>query len=111
MGPVGAANGGDGGGEEDDDGEGGDGDSDGEVGGSGPSRPAPGPSRPIGGSSTAPTRDGRNRSPTPPRSLHRSTTGKGIAFTEEDVAYLVKYMAYRKCVSALSFNLLVPTKY
>ncbi|KAG8933362.1 hypothetical protein FRC01_009687 [Tulasnella sp. 417] len=96
MGPVGAAGGAEGGGDEDDDGEGGEGDSDGEVGGSGPSRPVAGPSRPIGAPSSAPPRDGRNRSPTPPRSLHRSTTGKGIAFTEEDVAYLVKYMAYRK---------------
>ncbi|KIO29575.1 hypothetical protein M407DRAFT_21313 [Tulasnella calospora MUT 4182] len=96
MGPVGSTNGGDGGGDEDDDGEGGEGDSDGEVGGSGPSRPVAGPSRTIGAPSSAPARDGRNRSPTPPRSLHRSTTGKGIAFTEEDVAYLVKYMAYRK---------------
>ncbi|KAG9050624.1 hypothetical protein FS837_003723 [Tulasnella sp. UAMH 9824] len=54
MGAVGSANGGEGGGEEDDDGEGGEGDSDGEVGGSGPSRPAAGPSRPIGASSSAP---------------------------------------------------------
>ena len=39
----------------------------------------------------------RNRSPTPPRALYRSTTGKGIAFTAEDVSFLCKYMAYRKC--------------
>ncbi|KAG8929564.1 hypothetical protein FRC03_012199 [Tulasnella sp. 419] len=38
----------------------------------------------------------RNRSPTPPRSLHRSTTGKGIAFTEEDVTFLVRYLNYRR---------------
>jgi hypothetical protein len=37
-----------------------------------------------------------NRSPSPPRSLHRSTTGKGIAFTEEDVTFLVRYMTYRR---------------
>ncbi|KAF9010703.1 hypothetical protein BDQ17DRAFT_1346730 [Cyathus striatus] len=38
----------------------------------------------------------RNRSPTPPRALYRSTTGKGVAFTEEDVLFLVKFMEYRK---------------
>ena len=38
----------------------------------------------------------RNRSPTPPRALFRSTTGKGVAFTDEDVAFLVKFLAYRK---------------
>ena len=38
----------------------------------------------------------RNRSPTPPRALFRSTTGKGVAFTDEDVAFLVKLLAYRK---------------
>ena len=40
----------------------------------------------------------RNRSPTPPRALFRSTTGKGVAFTSEDVAFLCKFMAYRKSV-------------
>lgn len=40
----------------------------------------------------------RNRSPTPPRALYRSTTGKGVAFTSEDVAFLCKFMAFRKCV-------------
>ncbi len=39
---------------------------------------------------------GRNRSPTPPRALFRSTTGKGVAFTEEDVTFLCKFLAYRK---------------
>ncbi|KLO18347.1 hypothetical protein SCHPADRAFT_925157 [Schizopora paradoxa] len=39
---------------------------------------------------------GRNRSPTPPRALFRSTTGKGVAFTEEDVSFLCKFLAYRK---------------
>ena len=40
----------------------------------------------------------RTRSPTPPRSLFRSTTGKGVAFTQEDVNFLMRFMAYRKCV-------------
>lgn len=43
---------------------------------------------------------GRNRSPTPPRALYRSTTGKGVAFTDEDTAFLVKFMEYRKYVSS-----------
>jgi len=38
----------------------------------------------------------RNHSPTPPRALFRSTTGKGVAFTDEDVAFLVRFMEYRK---------------
>lgn len=38
----------------------------------------------------------RNRSPTPPRALFRSTTGKGVAFTQEDVTFLVRFMEYRK---------------
>jgi len=38
----------------------------------------------------------RNRSPTPPRALFRSTTGKGVAFTQEDVTFLVRFLAYRK---------------
>jgi hypothetical protein len=38
----------------------------------------------------------RNRSPTPPRALFRSTTGKGVAFTDEDITFLVGYMNYRK---------------
>lgn len=40
----------------------------------------------------------RTRSPSPPRSLFRSTTGKGVAFTEEDVIFLMRFMQYRKCV-------------
>lgn len=40
----------------------------------------------------------RNRSPTPPRALFRSTTGKGVAFTSEDVAFLCRFMAYRRSV-------------
>lgn len=38
----------------------------------------------------------RNRSPTPPRALTRSTTGKGIAFTAEDVNFLMRFLRYRK---------------
>ncbi|EIW83009.1 hypothetical protein CONPUDRAFT_152053 [Coniophora puteana RWD-64-598 SS2] len=38
----------------------------------------------------------RNRSPTPPRALFRSTTGKGVAFTDEDVGFLVRFMEYRR---------------
>ncbi|KAF8070020.1 hypothetical protein FPV67DRAFT_1578967 [Lyophyllum atratum] len=38
----------------------------------------------------------RNRSPTPPRALFRSTTGKGVAFTDEDINFLVRFMEYRK---------------
>jgi hypothetical protein len=40
----------------------------------------------------------RDRSPTPPRALFRSTTGKGVAFTEEDISFLVRFMEYRKSV-------------
>ncbi|KAJ7084355.1 hypothetical protein B0H15DRAFT_848789 [Mycena belliarum] len=38
----------------------------------------------------------RNRSPTPPRALFRSTTGKGVAFTDDDITFLVRFMEYRK---------------
>lgn len=38
---------------------------------------------------------GRTRSPSPPRALYRSTTGKGVAFTEEDVTFLIRFLAYR----------------
>lgn len=37
----------------------------------------------------------RTRSPTPPRALYRSTTGKGVAFTEPDVTFLVRFLEYR----------------
>ncbi|CAE6535410.1 unnamed protein product [Rhizoctonia solani] len=37
-----------------------------------------------------------DRSPTPPRALYRSTTGKGIAFTETDVTFLMKFLHYRR---------------
>ncbi|KAF9479061.1 hypothetical protein BDN70DRAFT_913361 [Pholiota conissans] len=43
----------------------------------------------------------RNRSPTPPRALFRSTTGKGVAFTQEDVTFLVRFMEYRRSQGAL----------
>lgn len=42
--------------------------------------------------------NGRTRSPTPPRALFRSTTGKGVAFTEEDVTFLVRFMEFKKFV-------------
>ena len=42
----------------------------------------------------------RTRSPTPPRSLFRSTTGKGVAFTQEDINFLMRFLAYRKYVFA-----------
>ncbi|KAK0455445.1 uncharacterized protein EV420DRAFT_1553680 [Desarmillaria tabescens] len=38
----------------------------------------------------------RTRSPTPPRALYRSTTGKGVAFTVDDIAFLIRFMEYRK---------------
>ncbi|KAJ3784380.1 hypothetical protein GGU10DRAFT_428532 [Lentinula aff. detonsa] len=38
----------------------------------------------------------RSRSPTPPRALFRSTTGKGVAFTDEDVTFLMRFLEYRK---------------
>ena len=47
---------------------------------------------------TAQTVQHRTRSPTPPRSLFRSTTGKGVAFTQEDVNFLMRFLAYRKYV-------------
>ncbi|QRV90666.1 BRCA1 carboxy-terminus (BRCT) domain protein [Ceratobasidium sp. AG-Ba] len=37
-----------------------------------------------------------DRSPTPPRALYRSTTGKGIAFTETDVRFLMRFLTYRR---------------
>lgn len=41
----------------------------------------------------------RNRSPTPPRALFRSTTGKGVAFTIQDRDFLISFMEYRKFVN------------
>jgi len=37
-----------------------------------------------------------DRSPTPPRALFRSTTGKGVAFTMQDRSFLISFMEYRK---------------
>lgn len=48
--------------------------------------------------------NGRTRSPTPPRALFRSTTGKGVAFTEEDVTFLVRFMEFKKFVFIASVN-------
>jgi hypothetical protein len=47
---------------------------------------------------------GRSRSPTPPRALFRSTTGKGVAFTEEDVTFLVRFMEYKKHVLIIAVS-------
>jgi hypothetical protein len=38
----------------------------------------------------------RDRSPTPPKALFRSTTGKGVAFTDEDTRFLVRFYEYRQ---------------
>ncbi|KAF9448200.1 hypothetical protein P691DRAFT_801085 [Macrolepiota fuliginosa MF-IS2] len=38
----------------------------------------------------------RNRSPTPPKALFRSTTGKGVAFTIQDRDFLISFMEFRK---------------
>ncbi|KAJ3533852.1 hypothetical protein NMY22_g7167 [Coprinellus aureogranulatus] len=38
----------------------------------------------------------RDRSPTPPRALYRSTTGKGVAFTQEDIDFLIRFLRYRE---------------
>ena len=38
----------------------------------------------------------RSRSPTPPKALFRSTTGKGVAFTDEDVVSLINCWITRK---------------
>ncbi|KXN90810.1 hypothetical protein AN958_03464 [Leucoagaricus sp. SymC.cos] len=43
----------------------------------------------------------RNRSPTPPRALFRSTTGKGVAFTTQDRDFLISFMEYRKAQGRL----------
>ena len=52
--------------------------------------------------------NGRTRSPTPPRALFRSTTGKGVAFTEEDVTFLVRFMEFKKFVFTAS---VIPEKF
>jgi hypothetical protein len=47
----------------------------------------------------------RDRSPTPPKALFRSTTGKGVAFTQEDVTFLVRLMEYKKLVFCVCLSL------
>jgi len=49
-------------------------------------------------SSTPRRKAARSGSPIPPKILYKSTTGKGVAFTPEDVQYLLDYMEYRQCV-------------
>ncbi|KAF5385946.1 hypothetical protein D9615_002661 [Tricholomella constricta] len=63
--------------------------------------PTPDPAAPAHAQTPGPRIDPslpRNRSPTPPRALYRSTTGKGVAFTDEDINFLVRFMEYRKYV-------------
>ncbi len=38
----------------------------------------------------------RNGSPVPPKTLYKIRTGKGVAFTPDDVQYMMGYMKYRK---------------
>jgi hypothetical protein len=38
----------------------------------------------------------RSRSPSPPKALFRSTTGKGVAFTQQDVDFLVSFLQHRR---------------
>ncbi|KAL1681775.1 hypothetical protein EV122DRAFT_204688 [Schizophyllum commune] len=45
---------------------------------------------------SSPTPSIPSRSPSPPRALFRSTTGKGVAFTDADVTFLVRTLAYRR---------------
>jgi hypothetical protein len=58
----------------------------------------PGPGTVAAARQESQPRSGQTRSgsPTPPRALFRSTTGKGVAFTDEDVTFLVRFMEYRK---------------
>lgn len=60
---------------------------------------------PLGSSLEAASSGARNRSPTPPRALYRSTTGKGVAFTEEDVTFLVKHLRYRESQTTGRFDM------
>jgi hypothetical protein len=53
--------------------------------------PGPPPPPPL-----PPTLPAQGRSPSPPKALFRSTTGKGVAFTEEDVTFLKSFFEYRK---------------
>ncbi|CAL1707063.1 unnamed protein product [Somion occarium] len=57
--------------------------------------PGVGPSTIAVARQAAQADEGRARSPTPPRALFRSTTGKGVAFTDEDVIFLVRFLEYR----------------
>jgi hypothetical protein len=52
----------------------------------------------AGSSSTPGRKTTRSGSPVPPKILYKSTTGKGVAFTSEDVQYLMDYLEYRTCV-------------
>lgn len=83
-------------GAEDDDGEEGDPEEEGHL----PPRTGPGPGTVAAARARflAEAPQIRTRSPSPPRSLFRSTTGKGVAFTEEDVTFLLRFMQYRKWV-------------
>lgn len=51
-------------------------------------------------SGSGPSKTTRTGSPVPPKILYKSTTGKGVAFTQEDVQYLMDYMKYRKYVAS-----------
>ncbi|KAL1696097.1 hypothetical protein GGG16DRAFT_108766 [Schizophyllum commune] len=64
-----------------------------------PQVPDPSPSNDIDGppqDPSSPTPSIPSRSPSPPRALFRSTTGKGVAFTDADVTFLVRTLAYRR---------------
>ncbi|KAG8836367.1 hypothetical protein FRC17_005653 [Serendipita sp. 399] len=50
----------------------------------------------AGPSTSTPSKRTRNGSPVPPKILYKSTTGKGVAFTAEDVKYMLDYMKHRK---------------
>lgn len=54
---------------------------------------------PVGGTRNKNPRTG---SPIAPKILYKSTTGKGVAFTPEDVQYLLDYMEYRRSVVEVS---------
>jgi hypothetical protein len=55
-------------------------------------------------SGSGPSKTTRSGSPVPPKILYKSTTGKGVAFTNEDVQYLMDYMRYRKYVISTPMN-------
>jgi hypothetical protein len=59
--------------------------------------PSPHPPAPAPTSSIDPALFARrSRSPSPPKALFRSTTGKGVAFTPADVAFLVAFLHHRR---------------